>query len=100
MIQLTTCVLQTRLNVLRLKVREILKDLMRGQAARQEIQDVNHPYAQAPDTGPPATLRRVYRDAIHVPSLQYNLSTCSCEAATLACVDATGNAKRPRQGLG
>ncbi len=41
MVQLTTCVLQAGLNVFCLKVRELLQYLRRGEAVRQEVQDVN-----------------------------------------------------------
>ena len=66
MIELGSRVLQTRLDVIRLKVGEVREDLLLWDAGRDEVENVFHTNAHPPDAGPASALVRVEGDAFHV----------------------------------
>src|SRR4029077_12717613 len=80
-VEFTAGVLETRLNVLGLKVGKLLQDLCRSQTVGQEVQNVNHADAHSPDAGASAALLGVYCDAIHVLSVRQKITVCTRELA-------------------
>jgi hypothetical protein len=75
MIQPTAREPQARANVFELEIWHLLDDLLGRETVGQEIQNIADPDPHTTNAGTPATLLRVYRDAIHQFSHGLSLST-------------------------
>src|SRR4051794_35230539 len=64
MIEITGGESQTSLQIRRLEIRHLVKDLSGRQPGRKEIEDVAHPNAHSSDTRASAALLRIHRDSI------------------------------------
>jgi hypothetical protein len=63
MVDLPSCVIQCRAEVLRLQIRLVGQDLLAAQAIGLELQHIPHADAHAANAGLPAALLRVGGDA-------------------------------------
>jgi hypothetical protein len=62
----TGCEAQTGIHILGFQVREFLENLLTSETRGEQVQDIRHANAHAPDTGASAALARVYGDSIDV----------------------------------
>jgi hypothetical protein len=77
MVQFTAGVLQAGLNVFGFKVGQFLENLLRSQTVCQQVEDVSHPNAHAPDAGSSSALLGVNCYTTHAGSIRHCGGVCT-----------------------